>query len=331
MEDIVLIEIEAWQLLLVPFFLGCSLFVIAMIMKSSSNDKERANKEEKEKEKTFTGWIKKKDILYWLLLFCLGAISLFTYQYSGDKNVISHWGFAGTIVSIILAVVAIGFTLFQTLSSNLSSEKIAEAAFRIESVSKNLDYKRISESSEIMNKSATYLKEQIPLIKNEIEELKKGQEIQNSKLGLLDDYFDTNQNNSTAHLLSLESYFSNVFPELGLVPQVLNYAFLNSIYLNIDLSKEDKNKLYRILADVRISDGMTNAKEKWTYVRGANMGSAGSVQAYLTSLGINKMFEELKSSDQKEFISLMENSLKENIGYLNAVEKFLADIGSKTD
>ncbi|KOS60585.1 hypothetical protein FJQ98_12060 [Lysinibacillus agricola] len=136
MGDIVNVEIRAWWLLIIPLLLIFSLFIIAMVMKNPANEKE---KNIEEKEKTLTSWIEKKDILYWLLIMCLGAISIFTYQYSGDKNVISHWGFAGTIVSIILAVLAIIYTYYQSATTVDSTKRLEKSAKKVEKVSTRVE------------------------------------------------------------------------------------------------------------------------------------------------------------------------------------------------
>lgn len=350
------ISISAWWLIIMPVLSMLLIAVIVLIVINIVNTKQKkitevevSNNSKSEdgnsKDKTLTSWIKKKDLLYWLLIVCLGTISLFTFRYKDATEVISHWGFAGTIVSIILAVIAIGFTLFQTLSSNLSSEKIADSALRIESVSKNLDYEKLSKSSEIMNESATYLKEQLPLLKKEIEELKKGQEEQNSKLGMIDGYFSTNQDNaqSTKDILSLENFFNEVYPKLAILPSIFIYVHLNIIYSNKILSKDKLDELYNILAEIKMNTEEEKSKQRLNYLRGANMGSNGSAYTLLENLGVIKMFKDLNSNYQEEFINQMENkfegSKQENEQgneqyqvpkeFYSAVKDFLENIISK--
>jgi len=174
------ISISAWWLIIIPVLLILLIGIIVLIVNHLVNTKQKKidgeNSENKNcDDKTLTGWIEKKDLLYWLLIICLGTISLFTFRYKDATEVISHWGFAGTIVSIILAVVAIGFTLFQTLSSNLSSEKIAESAEKIERATDNLDTEMLLETSKIMNNAAKFLEERMFVIEEGLHSLNEEQ------------------------------------------------------------------------------------------------------------------------------------------------------------
>lgn len=235
MGDIVLIEIKAWWLLIVPFLLTFSLFVIALIMKKSNESVNLTSK-----EKTLTSWITKKDILYWLLIFCLGIISLLTYQYRASSEVISHWGFAGTIVSIILAVVAIGFTLFQTLSSDLSSEKIAISAERIEKASVELDTNKIVEAGNIITTVADEISNHYINLENKLENLNS--HIFNMKNeqkthfeNITSALFQNNEYNAKTnfeevdYLVKSEVFVEKVFPHLPKLQQSLSYYIFKNL------------------------------------------------------------------------------------------------------
>ncbi|QXE01743.1 hypothetical protein [Terribacillus sp. DMT04] len=64
------------------------------------------------KEKVKNSRIEKKDMGYWIVILVLIMVGQFTFFY-GDKNdIVSHIGFGGTIVSILLAVVAIIYSFY---------------------------------------------------------------------------------------------------------------------------------------------------------------------------------------------------------------------------
>lgn len=246
MEDIVLIEINAWWLLIVPFLLTFSLFIIALIMKKSNESVDLSSK-----EKTLTSWITKKDILYWLLIFCLGAISLLTYQYRASSEVISHWGFAGTIVSIILAVVAIGFTLFQTLSSDLSSEKIAISAERIEKASVELDTNKIVEAGNIITTVADEISNHYINLESKLENLNS--HIFNMKNeqkthfeNITSALFQNNEYNTKTNFEEVDCLVKSmvfvevVFPHLPKLQQGLSYHIFNNLE-DIESSISDRD------------------------------------------------------------------------------------------
>ncbi|PFN08262.1 hypothetical protein [Bacillus cereus] len=92
-------------------------------------------------------WVEKKDLAYWLIIIILFAVSTYTYKYSTNENVIAHWGFAGTIVSIILAIIAIVYTFFDNFTSKSSHQKLEESADKIKDITKKLDSNSLVDSS----------------------------------------------------------------------------------------------------------------------------------------------------------------------------------------
>lgn len=83
-------------------------------------------------------WIEKKDLVYWLLIILL--IWLLSSDF-GIKNpiVLDNWNFTSTIVSIILAVLAIVYTFAQSSTTFYSTNKLEESAKKIEEVSTKLE------------------------------------------------------------------------------------------------------------------------------------------------------------------------------------------------
>lgn len=83
-------------------------------------------------------WIEKKDLVYWLVIIIL--VWLLSSDY-GKNNpiVLDNWNFAGTIVSIILAILAIVYTFAQNSTTLFTSNKLSESAVKIENVTKKIE------------------------------------------------------------------------------------------------------------------------------------------------------------------------------------------------
>lgn len=301
MEDIIFIELNGWWLLSVPFLLMFSLFVIALIIQKSSNELVKLGR----KENPLTNWITKKDILYWLLMVCLGAISLFTYQYRGSDEVIGHWGFAGTIVSIILAVIAIGFTLFQTLSSDLSSAKIAASADIIVSASNEIDSSELRKSSEIIRKAASEIIEyhttfetKLNGINNDIADLKNDQKENFDKViaGFYSSIESTNFGDDRKNeeiIMTCETFAVKIYPKLPNYFKVFSYFVFYSNFEKFDSVKESRfMNEFSILLNKSIEDESLS--------RGTVMGGVFTMNHMLGKTGTLKDFKE--SAKKLEFL-----------------------------
>lgn len=123
-------------------------------------------------------WVEKKDLAYWLIIIILFAVSTYTYKYSTNENVIAHWGFAGTIVSIILAIIAIVYTFFDNFTSKSSHQKLEESADRIKDITKKLDSNNLVDSSNKIEEIGSKLEvitfkmdKQLESINNEINKM----------------------------------------------------------------------------------------------------------------------------------------------------------------
>ncbi|XRD24065.1 hypothetical protein AABM34_16910 [Lysinibacillus fusiformis] len=242
MRTLVPINVPAWLLIMMPVLLIILISIIVLIAVHLVKTKQKATNHKDEKnnnyeDKTLTSWIKKKDLLYWLLIICLGTISLFTFRYKDATEVISHWGFAGTIVSIILAVIAIGFTLFQTLSSDLSSAKIAESADKIVNASRELDSSELQKSSDIIKDAASGLIQMQSIIESkfnnlttELSELKKYHQESLSVLSNLHANSKLKNGENTDIILSMEDFIQKLFPKLSDYVQGTAYLYFRGIY-----------------------------------------------------------------------------------------------------
>ncbi|WP_025114152.1 hypothetical protein [Lysinibacillus fusiformis] len=316
MEDLVTVEFNAWWLLIVPSLMIITIIFLLLIVKIPPYFKKDL------KKKSLTSWIEVKDLLYWLLIICLGSISLFTYQYKENSEVIDHWGFAGTIVSIILAVVAIGFTLFQTLSSNLSSEKIADSADKIEKATLNLDPSILQENSTIMRDAAEFLKTEIDYIKKNLDTIKSQQESSNSRF----DKLFTNQpkphedlsGNGSNEKISIDIFINEIFNMIPLYPQIFTYYLFLVTKNRIKVDEHMHSKLRDKLAEndaTQIDDNYSDLE----YLRGANMGAAGATSTFIRSLGILSSFSKCNEQNQEEYLNQCKNII-DNETYIDIVE-----------
>lgn len=137
------ITLQAWILMVIPVIL---ILIFYTILRNKSIEKTNIESD----EETSINWIKKKDLLYWLIIICLGAISVFSFKYRKADEMIDHWGFAGTIVSIILAVLAIIYTYYQSATTvdstkrlEKSAKKVQRATTKVEEATKELENSNI--------------------------------------------------------------------------------------------------------------------------------------------------------------------------------------------
>ncbi|WP_409370321.1 hypothetical protein [Lysinibacillus sp. 38-6] len=329
MRTLIPINIPAWWLIIMPVLLITLIGIIVLIVTNIVNTKYKntdnigeENKGKYSKDKTLTSWIKKKDLLYWLLIICLGTISLFTFRYKDATEVVSHWGFAGTIVSIILAVVAIGFTLFQTLSSNLSSEKIAVSADKIESATINLDTATLVESGKIMKDAADFLKKEIEFIKKDLTIIKDETKHNNSKWE--EQIKDINQSviNTREELVKLEDFQNEVFGKLPYYPKLFIYAFFQTLRKQIKIDSEMTNELSNILIDYEFKISEDNSKERRNYEEGANLASMATTHALMDHLGILNAFQKESSQKQEQLLELCRANLTDFKQYLKLIDEY---------
>lgn len=328
MGDIVSIKIEAWWLLLVPLLLILTLFIIALIMKYSPD-------EEKNEKKTLTSWITNKDILYWSLIVCLGAIGIFTFQYKSSADVISHWGFAGTIVSIILAVIAIGFTLFQTLTHSLSSEKIGKSADRIEKASTGLGSTELLQAVEIIKDTSQNIagynlqvEEKLGNLTEELLTIKDSQLESSGKFDALisiqedsvlesSEKSDLDKNKIEMDVdidIDIDDFMENVFPGFGMMTRYFLYIVLLLSETDVLTEKKKRTNFLVLITNHEIEvrfkgkvlEGQANNNRKY-YVRGMNLGFLTAAENYGRQIGILKAF---KSKDEESIRVLLKKAEK---------------------
>lgn len=95
--------------------------------------------------------IEKKDLIYWLG-FSIVLWLLSSDFGQGNQALLDNWTFAGTVVSIILAVIAIIITVDQGSTAVDSSKRLEKASEKIEVVSTKLEKISVDELFENLEK-----------------------------------------------------------------------------------------------------------------------------------------------------------------------------------
>jgi len=102
----------------------------------------------------------KRDFFYIVGFLIIAIIFIISGRLSGNTNVVDYVGFAGTIVSILLAVIAIIYSFYQSSTYENSTQKLDITANKIEEITNEL-----SEVAEISG-NITYLKDMVDKINN---------------------------------------------------------------------------------------------------------------------------------------------------------------------
>lgn len=288
-----------------------------------------------EKQNNYLGFIETKDLLYWLLFIIIFSVLNFTYSYKNQTDIISHWSFAGTIISIILAIIAILFTLYQTVSGDLSSQKINQAVETLENLTNIIDTKSLQDSAENMKKASV-------LLENHVEDISKQFKGIQERLESTEIGFEKSNNNEQV-LISpnssfpeslLEEFLVNNFNNMATYPKFFLYGHLSAIYIYKDqLSKfKNRQKLNNTLTSIVINYDLNRKMEskdekneinlKHT-IRGLARGSNGAINSLITNLGIKEMFLTLSPERQKEILGLAKEKLNDSTLLNDLDSKFI--------
>ncbi|KAA0965846.1 hypothetical protein FQ087_06150 [Sporosarcina sp. ANT_H38] len=314
------IHIPIWGIAVTPVLIVISIIVIILI----TLNVKKSPQPNSEKNEGIKEWVGKRDILYWLLMISLGSIGVITYEYRNSEEVISHWGFAGTVVSIILAVVAIGFTLFQTLSSNLSSEKIADSADKIESATLNLDTTTLVESGNIMRDAADFLKREMGVIRKELTIIRD--ETKQYGSNWEEHFKNVNQSdiNTREELVTMDDFLNKTLPKLPYFPKIFIYTFFLSINKKVEIERKMTKDISDMLINFENSDDDSNKSGK--YEEGANMASMATTHSLIDHLGILNAFQKESESRQLEILGQCRKNLHEYSKFLKPIDEYLENM-----
>lgn len=321
MKTQVSINIPIWMIL------GIGVFVfIIMLLRNYNKDKEISKKIQKtsdeenlDNEESSLNWIEKKDLLYWIIIICLGTISIFTFKYKTADEVIDHWGFAGTIVSIILAVLAIIYTYYQSATTvdstkrlERSAKKVQKATTRVEEVTKELESNNVKKVISELEKNIQSI---ILEMKNDFKQDLHSKFSKFSGLNLEDNSMD---NKLELDGIDWKGYLeknilNNNLTMEGMVFIYFYYLFINDILFSMDgtkkflknmnyLDEELENGSHVILGEARIFRSLNIMN----YELGSNDGVKftwfnESVEEEMKSIFNDESLLEVKSNLDKTF------------------------------
>ncbi|MEN6350526.1 MAG: hypothetical protein ABFD08_14160 [Syntrophomonas sp.] len=156
--------------------------------------------------------IEKKDMFYWILILGLIVVYLIQHNYGSNAPLVEHIGFAGTLISIILAVLAIIYSYFQNFTTTSSTEKLIDSANRIENVTNTIQ----SATSELASTS-----EQITQLEGLLKQVEQdvGKKV--------DDTMEHHMGQLFQVIQSTEGSFPKEFDPIPNVVRILKVGFSN--------------------------------------------------------------------------------------------------------
>ncbi|PFU83466.1 hypothetical protein COK91_07020 [Bacillus cereus] len=131
-----------------------------------------------------------KDLSYWIIILIGVIVMILTIKLGDNATAVDYIGFAGTITSILLAVVALMYSFYQNNAYESSTQQLEESARKIKKAVKELE--QVAEFKEVVNemreesatisKSINNLQEVVSTIKTGVHEVNNN--IENSIQGL---------------------------------------------------------------------------------------------------------------------------------------------------
>lgn len=212
---------------------------------------------------------------YWIVILIGIIVFILTRDLGKNQNVINYFGFGGTLVSIILGLVAIFYSIYQGSSSVVSTEKLVKSAKNVEKVTKELKDLDIS----IIHKKLEELKNSHRSIENKLDstsvEFKKLSKNLHKENGINESI------NDVKFKYTQEEFFS-ILNSSGVI-------LIGTIILYLCYSKQKLCSCYSLskFLEIRKSeDENRDADEKrvWAYAS-----SLDTVLIFLNSLGAIKV------------------------------------------
>lgn len=93
--------------------------------------------------------ITKKDLGYWILILIGIIVTILTIKLADNATAVDYIGFAGTITSILLAVVALMYSFYQNNAYESTTQQLESSSKKIKKAVKELN--QVSELKEIVN------------------------------------------------------------------------------------------------------------------------------------------------------------------------------------
>ncbi|XDD41653.1 hypothetical protein AB3N58_10050 [Leptospira sp. WS60.C2] len=265
--------------------------------------------------------ITRKDLFYWLI-FSIGLIIiLISNEYNKDTNIVNYVGFAGTLISIILAVVAIIYSFFQnhTYSNinnqlNNTSENLVKLVGLLNSTS--IDYHKKNE--EIINNYDNFSKALHQMIGEKLEITQKELFEISSKLSEM----------KTQSPVGTEQQKKPTFKfEKHDLEQMLKYTSIIGKFLILGIKLLEKNKLKFKRTDF------------FDHVFGNSSTYAYGYYVALRSFGIFSVITDENDIDEITFVnedikelvneSIEKMEVKSEYNYRDLIYSFIKDLKKK--
>lgn len=117
-------------------------------------------------------WVGKKDLIYWLLMLSMIIIFLTVFYFVGDEQLVSYFGFAGTIVGMILAIIALIYSFSQSITLGSAHSRLEDSAKKIEYFSSKIEKLDVLDNlSDEIEKSIESLKINVDSINSTVDQL----------------------------------------------------------------------------------------------------------------------------------------------------------------
>jgi hypothetical protein len=139
---------------------------------------------------------------YTIGILVLILVCVITFYFGGKENeIVSYLGFAGTITSIILSIVALIYTFVQTVTSFTQAQKLAETSEKFD-----IAFRKLEETQVQMNQT----QEQFDITLNNINSLGREVATTNEKLSTFAEKAMQSNLGSTAPPTNLEALYDSM-------------------------------------------------------------------------------------------------------------------------
>ncbi|MBA9029456.1 hypothetical protein [Peribacillus huizhouensis] len=162
--------------------------------------------------------ITKKDLGYWILILIGLICIILTLKLSDNASAVDYIGFAATLTSLLLSVVAIIYSFYQNSTYTSTSEKLESSANKIKKITRELaavsEVRSILEEmkleSQNFNHSLISLQQVVSTIENGVSEVKGN--LSNANLAMFQqfDKESSKQSSSEINFINFEAFLNSL-------------------------------------------------------------------------------------------------------------------------
>lgn len=258
------------------------------------------------------GFPNKRDFFYIVGFLVIVIIFIISGRLSDNTNVIDYVGFAGTIVSILLAVIAIIYSFYQSSTYENSTQKLDTTANKIEKITNDL-----SEVAEISG-NIKYLKDTVDKINNIVTNIEANLYEEINQKPKNDVPFSSNTTNFDTQFNYDKEYFEKVAGNLTVLASIVMVWLQKSYKLKVPFNIKDCTSYF--IKDIMLE------KENTVRFIGIENSIIGLLIAYehLTFYKLNKLNE---SEFEVEFFDkILAEVIEEGETNMNLLYKHFEDI-----